>query len=48
MPGKHDIKELQKTAIMDTEHSLESTNVKVQNIQHKKYRDMCHELLTTV
>ena len=31
IPGKHEIKELQKTAILDTAHILQkSTNVKVQ------------------
>jgi hypothetical protein len=35
--GKHQIKELQKTAIFSTaSHISESTNVKVQNIQHRK------------
>jgi len=30
IPGKHEVKELQKTAILGTAHTSESTNVKVQ------------------
>ena len=30
IPGKHEVKELQKTAILGTEHTSESTNVKIQ------------------
>jgi len=30
IPGKHEVKELQKTAILGTAHNSESTNVKVQ------------------
>jgi hypothetical protein len=30
VPGKHDIKELQKTAILDTAHTVESANVEAQ------------------
>jgi hypothetical protein len=32
IPGKHEIKELQKTAILDTAHHVECAYVKVQNI----------------
>ena len=36
IPGKHDIKELEKTAILSTAHIFrEVLNVKVQNIRHK-------------
>ena len=35
IPGKHEVKELQKTAILGTAHTLRKrTNVKVQSIQH--------------
>jgi hypothetical protein len=36
--GKHDIIELQKTAILDTAyiHTSESTNVKLHNVRHGK------------
>jgi len=30
IPGKHEVEELQKTAILGTAHTSESTNVKVQ------------------
>ena len=30
IPGKHEVNELQETAILGTEHTSESTNVKVQ------------------
>jgi hypothetical protein len=30
IPGQHEVKELQKTGILGTAHTLESTNVKVQ------------------
>jgi hypothetical protein len=35
-PGKHEIKDLQKTVILGTAcvNTSESTNVKIQNIQH--------------
>jgi hypothetical protein len=36
IPGKHEIKDLQKAAILGTTHFSEITNVKVQNIQHGK------------
>jgi hypothetical protein len=32
IPGKHEIKELQKTAILGTAHNVECANVKVQNV----------------
>jgi len=32
IPGKHEIKEWQKTAILGTAHNVECANVKVQNI----------------
>jgi hypothetical protein len=35
IPGKHEVKELQKTAILGNAHILrESDNLKVQQIQH--------------
>jgi len=34
--AKHDIKELLKTAILDTAHTSQSSNVKVQNVYHGK------------
>ena len=35
IPGKHEVKELQKTTILGTAHILrKSTNIKVQQIQH--------------
>jgi len=38
MPGKHEIKELQKTAILRTVHVLRKVIMyEVQNIQHGKY-----------
>ena len=30
IPGKHEVKELQKTAVLGTAHTSESTNVKIQ------------------
>jgi hypothetical protein len=30
IPGIHEVKELQKTAILGTAHTVESTNIKVQ------------------
>jgi hypothetical protein len=36
IPGKHEIKDLQKAAILGTTHISEIMNVKVQNIQHGK------------
>jgi len=35
IPGKNEIKELQRTAILGTAHKVESANVKVQNIFHR-------------
>jgi hypothetical protein len=35
IPGKNEIKELQRTAIFGTAHKVESANVKVQNIFHR-------------
>jgi hypothetical protein len=32
--GRHDIKELQKTAISGSSHATKSTNVKVQVVYH--------------
>jgi UDP-N-acetylglucosamine 2-epimerase len=34
VPGKHEVKELQKTAVLCTAHTTESINLKVQNIFH--------------
>jgi hypothetical protein len=34
IPGRHEIKELQTTATLDSAHISGSTNVKVQNIKH--------------
>jgi hypothetical protein len=44
IPGKEDIKELQKTAILATAHNLESTDVTVRNTQHVKQHYVCHNL----
>jgi hypothetical protein len=44
IPGKHEIKELQKrTAVMGTAHThtAESANVKVQNIFHRRNNITC-------
>ena len=39
IPGKHEVKELQKTVILGhCTHTSESTNVKVQQIQHRNQR----------
>jgi hypothetical protein len=32
VPGKHDIKELQKTAVLGTAHTAESANVEAQRV----------------
>ena len=32
VPGNHEVKELQKTAILGTAHNVECVNVKAQNI----------------
>jgi hypothetical protein len=34
--GKHDFKELEKTAILETVVAVESTNIRVQCILHEK------------
>jgi len=43
IPGKHKIKELQKTAILGTAHThtTESANVNVQNILHRRNNITC-------
>jgi len=44
IPGKHEVKELQKTAILGhCKHTSESTNVKLQWIQHRNLRYKHHE-----
>jgi hypothetical protein len=39
--GKHETKEITRTAIMGTAHTFESANVKVQNIFHMRNNIIC-------
>jgi len=36
IPEKHEIKELETTAVLGTTYPLEDTNLKVQNVKHRK------------
>jgi len=43
MPGNHDVKALQKTAILGTAHTSESANVTEQKSQRRNYKYRHHK-----